>query len=143
MMFTSNQVLRLAGCTYRQLDYWVRIGAIAPSRDARGSGSSRGFTLRDAATVRMCTVLFALGADQHVVQGARRDLDRDPVLWDRVVVVTPAGRVWPIIDGTAPEGYLISLPGCEDYVRDQLGVLEAERAGRYQRHAPIGYPPLS
>ena len=32
------------GCTYRQLDYWIRTGAVKLSFDSDGSGYSRKFT---------------------------------------------------------------------------------------------------
>lgn len=40
-MTSSYEAARAAGITYRQLDAWVRIGAIAPSGAAQGQGSRR------------------------------------------------------------------------------------------------------
>lgn len=40
--FTTIDVCRLAGCTYRQLDYWVRTGLItSPRINGLGSGRQR------------------------------------------------------------------------------------------------------
>lgn len=43
-------VSTIAGCTYRQLDYWVRSGIIKPSGPATGSGSRRLFSIRNIIT---------------------------------------------------------------------------------------------
>ena len=40
-LLTSAEVCRLAGCSYRQLDYWCRNGWISPVIEAEGSGSQR------------------------------------------------------------------------------------------------------
>lgn len=43
--FSSTEVCRASGLTYRMLDYWVRVGVIRPAFEAKGSGSRRGFSL--------------------------------------------------------------------------------------------------
>jgi DNA-binding transcriptional MerR regulator len=67
--YSSAQVCKLAGVTYRQLDYWVRQGLIEPTVAARGSGSKRRWTwddierarrLRLAARLASGTILDAL-----------------------------------------------------------------------------------
>lgn len=41
-MLTSNQVCQTVGITYRQLDYWVRTGAVdSPGNSHLGSGQRR------------------------------------------------------------------------------------------------------
>lgn len=42
-MYTSVEVCRLVGCSYRQLDYWTRVGYVTPRVPACGSGSRRMF----------------------------------------------------------------------------------------------------
>lgn len=39
--FTSADVCKLAGCTYRQLDYWVRTELVTPCLRLTGTGSGR------------------------------------------------------------------------------------------------------
>lgn len=52
--FTSAQVCALAGCTYRQLDYWTRLGLVSVSGSpACGSGSRRAFTPADVEQVKV------------------------------------------------------------------------------------------
>lgn len=54
---TSVELIKLTGASYRQLDYWVRIGRIAPTIPVAGSGSSRGF---DPSVVNQVKALLAL-----------------------------------------------------------------------------------
>lgn len=42
--FTSLEAAKAAGVTYRQLDYWLRTGAVKPTAEAQpGSGNPRRF----------------------------------------------------------------------------------------------------
>lgn len=44
--YASHEVCKLVGITYRQLDYWLRVGIIVPScKPTPGSGGRRRFTL--------------------------------------------------------------------------------------------------
>lgn len=52
---------RLVGCSYRQIDYWCRMGLIIPIREANGSGSQRLFDLEGVRTARIVTRLSAIG----------------------------------------------------------------------------------
>ena len=69
-MVTTTEMCRLAKCSYRQLDYWVRTGVVRPHHDARGSGSRRAFSPRQVPIVRMITDLAALGATCPVLSAA-------------------------------------------------------------------------
>jgi hypothetical protein len=42
-LFSSAEVARIAGCTYRQLDHWVRAGHVRPTQAAQGPGTRRVF----------------------------------------------------------------------------------------------------
>ena len=47
-LLTSTQVCRLVGISYRQLDYWVRTGAVqSPGNMDLGSGHARRWTPED------------------------------------------------------------------------------------------------
>ena len=37
----STELCAAAGITYRQLDYWTRVGYLTPATEAHGSGSQR------------------------------------------------------------------------------------------------------
>ena len=48
------QVCELAGITYRQLDYWARVGLVRPSiTEAQGSGTQRRYSLADVAALKV------------------------------------------------------------------------------------------
>lgn len=53
--YGTPEACRLAGVTYRQADYWVRIGLLPCDTPARGSGSARRFSGRQV------QVMWALG----------------------------------------------------------------------------------
>lgn len=71
-MISSTEMCRLAGCSYRQLDYWCRQRVVTPAKAAngQGSGNQRRFTERQVRTVRLVTDLAALGAQHGVLQRA-------------------------------------------------------------------------
>lgn len=104
--FTSVEVARLAGVSYRVLDYWCRNGAMfptapAPSRNPDylppldsplrkpasqpGSGGRRRWSLRDVVAARALARLCELGARQRVLARlcaaiAYIDLDSLPLI---------------------------------------------------------------
>lgn len=58
-LHTSPRVCRIAGCSYRQLDWWCRSGLLVPVVPATGSGSSRLF---DFAGVRHACIIARASA---------------------------------------------------------------------------------
>ena len=82
---SSTDVVRHAGCTYRQLDWWTRTGAIVPSiAIADGPGSRRMWSRTDAdavaAITRVVDGFTRLGADvpTSVVTEVWRAFHADP-----------------------------------------------------------------
>lgn len=53
VMLSSKQVCELGGCTYRQLDYWARLGWITPEVQAEGSGTQRRWSPQAVDIVRV------------------------------------------------------------------------------------------
>lgn len=73
--YSSRQVCERTGLTYRQLDYWVRIGAIGPSISAAdGYGSHRRFSDDDVRQIRV--VVAVHGAVDVSRSSAHRTLLR-------------------------------------------------------------------
>ena len=56
--YSTFDLACLSGLTYRQVDYWCRVGALCPSIAARGSGSQRRF---DENEVRVARAAYELG----------------------------------------------------------------------------------
>jgi len=71
-LLSSTEVCARAGCSYRQLDYWVRHGAVTPTVAATGSGTQRGFTEADVVAVRAAARLAVLGAPVAVLAAGAR-----------------------------------------------------------------------
>jgi DNA-binding transcriptional MerR regulator len=80
--FRAPEARRIAGITYRQLDYWTRTGLVTPSvRDAHGSGSQRLYSFQDLATLRVIKNLLDTGLTLQRVRRAvthLRSMDRPP-----------------------------------------------------------------
>lgn len=66
LTLSTPNVCDVAGASYRQLDYWARIGLLVPDTPARGSGSQRRYTLRQAMAARAVVVICeARGGHVH------------------------------------------------------------------------------
>jgi DNA-binding transcriptional MerR regulator len=69
--FRAPEAKRIAGITYRQLDYWTRTGLVTPSvKDAHGSGSQRLYSFQDLATLRVIKSLLDTGVSLQRVRVA-------------------------------------------------------------------------
>lgn len=52
--WSTHDVTRIVGCSYRQLDYWCRAGLIPGQANVKpGSGHSRHWSARDIARARL------------------------------------------------------------------------------------------
>jgi hypothetical protein len=122
MLLSSLQVTRICGCSYRQLDYWARLGAVVAELPAHGSGSHRRFTIEQAAQVRVVGVLTEYGASADILIAVRRALEADPGLWDGPLMVSRDGTVagWevtaPLADHLRWGAWLIDAPACRAHV---------------------------
>jgi len=62
---------RVAGITYRQLDYWARTGLVEPTvRGARGSGSQRLYSFRDVLVLKLVKRLLETGISLQQIRTA-------------------------------------------------------------------------
>jgi DNA-binding transcriptional MerR regulator len=68
--WSAHQAADLAGCSYRQLDYWARTDLIRPSlNDAHGSGSRRRYSYPDVARLCLVTSLTRGGIKLESLRG--------------------------------------------------------------------------
>lgn len=81
-----------AGVTFRQADYWVRVGVIEPTVPARGSGNSRSWSDHDVALLRVCGhIAAALERAPTQLLAAAVDLLRPlPLTWWPELLELPA-----------------------------------------------------
>ena len=76
--FRGPTVCKLAGITYRQLDYWARTGLVTPSvRDADGSGSQRLYGFGDLVELRIIKRLLDAGVSLQRIRDAIDYLRRE------------------------------------------------------------------
>jgi DNA-binding transcriptional MerR regulator len=87
LRYTSEQVCELAGISYRQLDYWVRLRHLRPHNARYGSGHGRVWTHEEA--------LKAVAIAQMLGSGL--------ALWKAAELVT-AGRYAALVELPLPEG---------------------------------------
>ncbi|WP_375390101.1 MerR family transcriptional regulator, partial [uncultured Amnibacterium sp.] len=66
---------RVAGITYRQLDYWARTGLVEPTvRGAAGSGSQRLYGFRDILVLKLVKRLLDTGISLQQIRTAVEQL---------------------------------------------------------------------
>ncbi len=110
--YRAPEVCKIAGVTYRQLDYWARTEILVPSiHAAEGSGSQRLYSFNDLLLVRLIKSLLDNGLS---MQGVRRALTTARELINR-----------------APESleYLVVSPNSV-LVRDDNDVVDLLRSGQ-------------
>ena len=67
--YRAPAVCTLAGCTYRQLDYWTTTGIITASiNPGTGSGTVRAYSYRDLVNVQIIVNLLATGISLEKVR---------------------------------------------------------------------------
>ena len=100
--FSGPTVCRLAGVTYRQLDYWARTSLVTPSiTAAHGSGSKREYSYSDVLEVKVIKSLLnsgiSLSRARQAVECLRSALGVD--LASSSLVMSDAGSVLAHDDG--------------------------------------------
>lgn len=67
--YTTVEVVRLTGVSYRRLDYWDRIDVVSPSlKRAYGSGSQRLYSDEDVAKVACIARLQQAGVELQAIR---------------------------------------------------------------------------
>ena len=67
--FRAPAVCRIAGITYKQLDYWARTGLLVPSLlTARGSGSYRLYSAADVRKAEVIGTLLRIGISLQMIR---------------------------------------------------------------------------
>ena len=147
---------KVAGITYRQLDYWARTGLVEPSvRTARGSGSQRLYSFRDILMLKVVKRLLDTGVSLQQIRisvatlgqmgvdalsevtlmsdGARvyacRSEDEiiDLVQGGQGVFGLAVGKVWHEIEGSLAEFPTENIHDEAQIIRDELAARRAAR----------------
>jgi DNA-binding transcriptional MerR regulator len=69
-LYTSTEACKLAGISYRQLDYWVRRKIVRPAQEAKGSGSARRWSPTEIVQLRVMSELRQAGVSLQKVRRA-------------------------------------------------------------------------
>lgn len=120
--FSTRAAGQIAGATYRQVDYWCRIGALSPLNNGAGSGTVRSFTIDEVCVVAVLAELSRLGATADTWSIVAAWLSMPAELWPDVVCVTVDGE---IVTGLRT-GWLLDLGEIRGRVFDAV----AARAAR-------------
>jgi hypothetical protein len=88
LAFSTREACDAVGLTYRQVDYWVRAGAVWPTIAARGKGSDRGWVIADVDR------LARIGGVVHRAEQAGLSVGVAAIaaIWDQLT----AGDAWSV-----------------------------------------------
>jgi DNA-binding transcriptional MerR regulator len=113
--FSSKEVLKFTGVSYRQLDAWVRAGIIrASGLKAAGKGTRRKFTFVDMVEVKALNVFCQHGMrlsklTQMVIELRKQLNEMDEHVIARSRLVTNGTTVFRLL---SDKGTMESLDGC-------------------------------
>ena len=97
-VYTSKQACRLAGISYRRLDYRVRQMLIKPTQEARGSGSTRRWSPLEVVQLRVIRELRQAGVSLQKIRRAvswlQRALPRVATPLTDLTLVTDGKRIF-------------------------------------------------
>lgn len=129
---------KVAGITYRQLDYWARTGLVVPSiRQAEGSGSQRLYSFRDILLLRVVKRFLDVGislqqirvAIDHLRSRGVEDVTEVTLVSDgfSVFEVTSANELFDLSKG-GQGMFMISVSSVWKEIEGTLLTLPTERA---------------
>lgn len=138
MGFRGTVAHKVAGITYRQLDYWARTGLVVPEiRQAEGSGTQRLYSFRDILLLRVVKRFLDVGislqqirvAIDHLRARGVEDLTEITLLSDgfSVYECTSANELYDLSKG-GQGMFLISVSSVWKEIEGTLTALPAERA---------------
>ena len=135
---------KVAGITYRQLDYWARTGLVVPEiRGASGSGSQRLYSFRDILLLRVVKRFLDVGislqqirvAIEHLRARGVDDLTELTLVSDgfSVYECTSANELFDLTKG-GQGMFLISVSSVWQEIEGTLGELPSERVTQASPH---------
>ena len=145
---------RVAGITYRQLDYWARTGLVVPEvRTAGGSGTQRLYSFRDILLLKVVKRLLDVGislqqiraAILHLRERGVRDLTSVTLMSDGVSVYEAVSdeEIIDLVHG-GQGVFAIALGRVWHDLEGNLAALPTERASQEEAPAaPVGVDELA
>ena len=142
--YRGTTALRVAGITYRQLDYWARTSLVVPSvRDASGSGTQRLYSFRDLVVLKVVNRLLDAGVSlpniRKVVETLRQrgdDLAAVTLISDGTTVYEcrSAEEIVDLLQG-GQGVFAIALSGAWKEIQGELSQLPVGERGVAERGA--------
>lgn len=137
MGFRGTVAHKVAGITYRQLDYWARTGLVVPEiREAGGSGTQRLYSFRDVLLLRVVKRFLDVGislqqirvAIDHLRERGVEDLTEVTLLSDgfSVYECTSANELYDLSKG-GQGMFLISVSSVWKEIEGTLTTVPTER----------------
>lgn len=141
---------KVAGITYRQLDYWARTGLVVPEiRQAGGSGTQRLYSFRDILLLRVVKRFLDVGislqqirvAIEHLRARGIEDLTEITLLSDgfSVYECTSANELYDLSKG-GQGMFLISVSSVWKEIEGTLSSLPTERVAEQGQDALVAHP---
>ncbi len=135
---------RIAGITYRQLDYWARTGLVEPElRQADGSGTQRLYSFRDVLLLCVVKRFLDLGislqqirvAIEHLRSRGATDLTELTLVSDgfSVYEVTSANELYDLTQG-GQGMFMISVSSVWREIEGSISELPAEPVAPEEHH---------
>jgi DNA-binding transcriptional MerR regulator len=75
---STADLAALVGVTFRQVDYWVRVGLLHLAVPVEGSGVRREFDAAEVRVARTVATLYALGVDQDTTRAVAKAVRANP-----------------------------------------------------------------
>ena len=138
--FRGSTACRIAGITYRQLDYWARTRLVTPAiRSAEGSGTQRLYSFRDILMLKVVKSLLDAGISLQQIRKAvdylhtrgDRELGGETILSDGVsgYECTSEHQVFDLLRG-GQGMFAIALDGVAREIKGTLTELPVQRDDR-------------
>lgn len=75
---STSELAALVGVSFRQVDYWVRVGLLRLAVPVAGSGRAREFDAAEVRVARAVATLYDLGLDQDTTRTVAKAVRANP-----------------------------------------------------------------
>jgi DNA-binding transcriptional MerR regulator len=133
--YRAPRAAKVAGITYRQLDYWARQNYVRPSlEDARGSGTQRLYSFEDLLKLKVMKRLLDQGLSLQKTRGAIRALEdagedvasaKLVLAGNQALLVHSDGEVSDVLSGQGVLALVLPMAGVVEELESAITALPA------------------
>ena len=137
--YRAPRAAKVAGITYRQLDYWARQNYVRPSLvDANGSGSQRMYSFQDLLKLKVMKRLLDQGMSLQKTRGAIKALEdagedvasaRLVLAGAQALLVHSDGEVTDLLSGQGVLAMVLPMSGVVEELEAAITQLPASPDG--------------